>query len=74
MYGVFSCFQEINIAYASGVLVLSFTHTGEPGYTLIIPAEYTLHIYRQLMKASYSIVWNLQIEPLSFWYMFYKTF
>lgn len=45
-------FQEINIAYASGVLVLSFTHTGEPGYTLIIPAEYTLHIYRQLMKVS----------------------
>lgn len=42
--------KEINIAYASGVLVLSFTHTGEPGYTLIIPAEYTLHIYRQLMK------------------------
>lgn len=42
--------KEINIAYASGVLVLSFTHTGEPGYTLIIPSEYTLHIYRQLMK------------------------
>ncbi|KAG0724199.1 Pyruvate dehydrogenase phosphatase regulatory subunit, mitochondrial [Chionoecetes opilio] len=42
--------KEINIAYASGVMVLSFTHTGEPGYTLIIPAEYTLHIYRQLMK------------------------
>ncbi|XP_068247209.1 pyruvate dehydrogenase phosphatase regulatory subunit, mitochondrial-like isoform X2 [Palaemon carinicauda] len=42
--------KEINIAYASGVVVLSFTHMGEPGFTLIIPAEYTLHIYNQLMK------------------------
>ncbi|XP_071535979.1 pyruvate dehydrogenase phosphatase regulatory subunit, mitochondrial-like isoform X2 [Panulirus ornatus] len=41
--------KDINIAYASGVIVLSFTHMGEPGYTLIIPAEYTLHIYDQLM-------------------------
>lgn len=42
--------KDINIAYASGVTVLSFIHMGEPGYTLIIPAEYTLHIYNQLMK------------------------
>ncbi|KAK7062511.1 hypothetical protein SK128_002111 [Halocaridina rubra] len=42
--------KEVNIAYASGVIVLSFTHMGEPGYTLIIPSEYTLHIYNQLMK------------------------
>ncbi|XP_076057029.1 pyruvate dehydrogenase phosphatase regulatory subunit, mitochondrial-like isoform X2 [Oratosquilla oratoria] len=42
--------KEVNIAYASGVHVLSFTHTGEPGYTLIIPSEYTLHVYGQLMK------------------------
>ncbi|XP_042240778.1 pyruvate dehydrogenase phosphatase regulatory subunit, mitochondrial-like isoform X2 [Homarus americanus] len=42
--------KEINVAYASGVIVLSFTHMGEPGYTLLIPAEYTLHIYNQLMK------------------------
>ncbi|KAK3885748.1 hypothetical protein Pcinc_010060 [Petrolisthes cinctipes] len=45
--------KEINIAYASGVLVLSFTHMGEPGYTMIIPAEYTLHIYNQLMKVGH---------------------
>lgn len=42
--------KEVNIAYASGVIALSFTHMGEPGYTLIIPSEYTLHIYNQLMK------------------------
>ncbi|XP_045601946.2 pyruvate dehydrogenase phosphatase regulatory subunit, mitochondrial isoform X1 [Procambarus clarkii] len=42
--------KDINIAYASGVTVLSFIHMGEPGYTLIIPAEYTLHVYNQLMK------------------------
>ncbi|XP_047474686.1 pyruvate dehydrogenase phosphatase regulatory subunit, mitochondrial-like isoform X1 [Penaeus chinensis] len=42
--------KEINIAYASGVIVLSFTQVGEPGYTLLIPSEYTLHIYSQLMK------------------------
>lgn len=45
--------QEVNIAYASGALLLSFTHMGEPGYTMIIPAEYTLHIYNQLMKVSF---------------------
>ncbi|MCL4117228.1 UNVERIFIED_CONTAM: hypothetical protein GTU68_045103, partial [Idotea baltica] len=41
------------MAYASGVLILAFTHVGEPGYTMIIPSEYTLHIYNKLMKVGH---------------------
>jgi len=42
--------KEVNVGYASDVLMLSFTHMGEPGYTLIIPSEYTIHVYDQIMK------------------------
>jgi pyruvate dehydrogenase phosphatase regulatory subunit len=41
--------KKINIAYASEVLVMSFTHTGEPGYCLYVPSEYALHVYDRLM-------------------------
>ncbi|KAF2356784.1 FAD dependent oxidoreductase [Trinorchestia longiramus] len=45
--------KEIHLGYASDVLILSFTHMGEPGYTLIIPSEYTLHIYNQILKVGH---------------------
>lgn len=45
--------KEVHLGYASDVLILSFTHMGEPGYTLIIPSEYTLHIYNQIMKVGH---------------------
>ncbi|XP_047741158.1 pyruvate dehydrogenase phosphatase regulatory subunit, mitochondrial [Hyalella azteca] len=47
--------KEIHLGYASDVLILSFTHMGEPGYTLIIPSEYTLHIYNQILKKDYFV-------------------
>jgi glycine cleavage system aminomethyltransferase T len=40
---------QINVAYASDVFVMSFTHTGEPGYCLYVPSEYALHVYGRLM-------------------------
>lgn len=29
---------------------MSYTHTGEPGYSLYIPSEYALHVYATLME------------------------
>lgn len=43
-------YKKINIGFASDVLALSYTHTGEPGYCLYIPSEYALHVYDELMK------------------------
>lgn len=42
-------YKKVNVGYASGVKVMSFTHTGEPGYCLHIPSEYALHVYDRLM-------------------------
>lgn len=42
-------YKIMNIAYASDVMVMSFTHTGEPGYCLYIPTEYALHVYSKLI-------------------------
>lgn len=42
-------YMKVNVGYASDVMVLSFTHTGEPGYCLYIPSEYALHVYYKLM-------------------------
>lgn len=39
----------VNVAYASDVMVMAFTHTGESGYCLYIPSEYALHVYSTLM-------------------------
>ncbi|KAL1492487.1 hypothetical protein ABEB36_010737 [Hypothenemus hampei] len=44
-------YLKVNVGYASDVMVMSFTHTGEPGYCLYIPSEYALHIYYKLMTA-----------------------
>ncbi|XP_014217780.1 pyruvate dehydrogenase phosphatase regulatory subunit, mitochondrial-like [Copidosoma floridanum] len=42
-------YKSCNVGYASDVMVMSFTHTGEPGYCLYIPSEYALHVYASLM-------------------------
>jgi len=42
-------YKTVNIAYASDVMVMAFTHTGESGYCLYIPSEYALHVYSRLM-------------------------
>ncbi|KAG8225026.1 hypothetical protein J437_LFUL000003 [Ladona fulva] len=41
---------KVNVGYASDVMVMAFTNTGEPGYSLYIPSEYALHVYERLMK------------------------
>ncbi|XP_065165300.1 pyruvate dehydrogenase phosphatase regulatory subunit, mitochondrial-like [Atheta coriaria] len=43
-------YKKVNVGYASDVMLMSFTHTGEPGYCLYIPSEYALHVYYRLMK------------------------
>ncbi|GLV45115.1 uncharacterized protein CBL_14312 [Carabus blaptoides fortunei] len=42
-------YKKVNVGYASDVMVMSFTHTGEPGYCLYVPSEYALHVYYRLM-------------------------
>jgi len=43
-------YKEINVGYASGVMVLAVTNTGEPGYSIYIPSEFALQIYDNFMK------------------------
>lgn len=43
-------YKKVNVGYASDVMVMSFTHTGEPGYCLYVPCEYALHVYYQLIR------------------------
>lgn len=43
-------YKKVNVGYASDVMVMSFTHTGEPGYCLYVPCEYALHFYYQLIR------------------------
>ncbi|CAG9816816.1 unnamed protein product [Phaedon cochleariae] len=43
-------YKKFNVGYASDVIVMSFTHTGEPGYCLYVPSEYALHVYYKLMR------------------------
>lgn len=43
-------YKMVNVGFASDVLVLSYTHTGEPGFCLYIPSEYAIHVYDELMK------------------------
>nr|CAD7429970.1 unnamed protein product [Timema monikensis] len=46
-------YKKVNVGYASDVMVMSFTHTGEPGYCLYIPSEYALHVYDRLMMVQH---------------------
>ncbi|XP_076292715.1 pyruvate dehydrogenase phosphatase regulatory subunit, mitochondrial-like [Lasioglossum baleicum] len=43
-------YKTANVAYASDVMIMSFTNTGESGYCLYIPSEYALHVYQTLME------------------------
>ena len=49
-FSIFFEIKEVNVGYASGVMVLAVTNTGEPGYSLYIPSEFALQIYDNLMK------------------------
>lgn len=53
-------YRIMNIAYASDVMVMSFTHTGEPGYCLYIPSEYALHVYSKLIEVG----WNFNTKDV----------
>lgn len=43
-------YKEANVGYASGIMIMGFTNTGEPGFSLYIPSEYALHVYDRLMQ------------------------
>uniref|UniRef100_T1J478 Pyruvate dehydrogenase phosphatase regulatory subunit, mitochondrial n=1 Tax=Strigamia maritima TaxID=126957 RepID=T1J478_STRMM len=43
----FTC-REMNLGYASEIMVLGFTNAAEPGYSIFVPSEYALHIYDRL--------------------------
>jgi pyruvate dehydrogenase phosphatase regulatory subunit len=43
-------YKKINVGYASDVMAMSFTHTGERGYCLYVPSEYAIHVYESLMQ------------------------
>ncbi|KAL1396664.1 hypothetical protein pipiens_010367 [Culex pipiens pipiens] len=42
-------YKKLNVGYASDVMIMTFTHTGMPGYCLYVPSEYALHVYNRLM-------------------------
>lgn len=45
----FFSFRKIDIGYASGILAMNLTHTGEVGWLLYVPNEYALHVYETLL-------------------------
>ncbi|XP_054278632.1 pyruvate dehydrogenase phosphatase regulatory subunit, mitochondrial-like [Macrosteles quadrilineatus] len=45
----FTC-KKVDVGYASDVMVMALTHTGEPGYCLYVPSEYALHVYDRLIN------------------------
>ena len=47
-------FKEVNVGYASGIMVMAVTNTGEPGYSLYIPSEFALQIYDSLIKVGHN--------------------
>ena len=69
--------KEIDIGYASGIKAMRLTHTGEDGFNLYVPTEYSLHVYDILMEkgkmfglvnAGYFALRTLRIEKMfAFW-------
>ena len=69
--------KEIDIGYASGIKAMRLTHTGEDGFILYVPTEYSLHVYDTLFdkgrnfgiaNAGYFALRGLRIEKMfSFW-------
>lgn len=43
-------YKKVNVGYASDVMLMSYTHTGEAGYCLYVPSEYALHLYDEIMR------------------------
>lgn len=43
-------YKKVNVGYASDVMLMSYTHTGEPGYCLYVPSEYAIHLYEEIMR------------------------
>ncbi|VVC25267.1 Hypothetical protein CINCED_3A003153 [Cinara cedri] len=46
-------YKTVDIGYASDVMMMAFTHTGEPGFCLYIPSEYALHVYDRLITVGF---------------------
>lgn len=75
-FPLFTC-KEIDVGYASGIRAMRLTHTGEEGFMLYIPTEYSLHVYDTLMEkgknygivnAGYYALRSLRIEKMfAFW-------
>ena len=42
-------YKKVNVGFASDVMLMSYTHTGEPGFCLYVPSEYALHVYDKIM-------------------------
>lgn len=65
------------MGYASGIKAMRLTHTGEDGFNLYVPTEYSLHVYDILMEkgrnfglinAGYFALRTLRIEKMfAFW-------
>ncbi|XP_055956518.1 pyruvate dehydrogenase phosphatase regulatory subunit, mitochondrial [Patella vulgata] len=49
-FNVMTC-KVIDVGHAGGIRAMRLTHTGEDGFILYIPSEYTLHVYDTLMDA-----------------------
>ena len=43
-------YKYVNMGYASGVMVLAVTQTGEPGYSLYIQSDHALHLYDRILS------------------------
>ena len=39
------------MGYASDVMVMNVTNSGEVGFSLYIPSEFAVHVYDELMRA-----------------------
>ncbi len=49
-------FKYLNMAYASGVMAVAVTQTGEPGFSLYIPSDHALHLYDRIMTVEIDLV------------------
>ena len=47
-------FQYFNMSYASGVMAVAISLTGEPGYSLYVPTESALLLYDKLMSVGFN--------------------
>lgn len=43
--------KVIDVGFASNIIAMRLTHSGEDGFVLYVPSEYGLHVYETLVKA-----------------------